>query len=1159
MSTSSTIDFVNEINTFVNIVTSQFISRTKIEGHGSSSFHNITLTPSFCDQTLWFTLKISNDEAHNITIPIPFVQDGIVFIKTNGIRRAVCNHYDVKADRIISYISAIQTIFMGDFSQLINTVSSKKSMFIQQLAYSVINKNSSIIVYQLQKAINELVNKMPLHETNMNSWMMNNRLMLIDPIFDGLSDPKERLNYQIAKNCKYFDRGWTSVGLSDGTLADKNYIITHDMRCYTPFGPYHHNPQRNLYSTLGMKGDELPNIRSRSMQNLMDIGITRTGWNWNTAFVDVKETFEDQIVLDNSLKKLFTTKERRIQCFGKVLVHPGQKIKYGQALSICPDGRQEIFEVFAEEAWVQSITKTVASIGGIRKEVSDIIIIIKRYFKDAVKITNMHGNKGVVTFRDLGYAKNEKTGERVKLHVLVSAKTVDKRKNYGQILEMLFNNIRHFNHTVKETIVPLTISKWCKDGVAAFSKIGVKTSKPAPIIIEDDMVVSKENLAEIEALHRKMGFGPECVLTCDTYAGKFEAVCGEVFWGVVKDPEDQLWDNKATITTNGKGLRTAGLKFSIVEFKALTTIFGKNNPVIDEVLSHIQGVDLVQDAVEILKSKTGEKPAANKTILNPLTIKTIDQSGGTLFSEEELSGTLADEFFYRDGCVIKLPIKFQTAIPVKDFEAVYEGMAVFTEDTIDKDVYKALYTTNHIVIPGGNLRRAWKHPSGLFGMSELSTILNNIVLFCKRHAAEPEEPRHINMLYKAIKVYYTNVANLLSTKNGIISTQALSVRYPYSAKAVATLSTTLPMNTVEIHHSMAEIIGVKEGDCVIIERFPCLGFMGVRVQKVTITDDPMCKFTIRASNQSLVSTNLDFDGDVIYIAAFHTKEAKAALLEQWENPSDSYWKYIDELSNRKGGPFLHTMCLKDYNINVFPKFTAESQSKVVGKLTGVKAQTGPVIAMTYNIMRIMENSGIEISQDMRAGIEYFVEKAGQSVFEQKHGGQSLHDIVIDAICTADAKALITEGFEEHVSKFICDIVKNKAAKMHIHDLKSFHEKGLSNIVNKIVRAENKLYFASRTYLEGCRLLDHINQPVVDLPSRIFKMTTSGEFNNRKNILDMAFEDALLSRITEPMHNVCKDMFLCIDRLFGVKLNLATIEKFKTAETAPIKNCAVIAA
>ncbi len=49
------------------------------------------------------------------------------------------------------------------------------------------------------------------------------------------------------------------------------------------------------------------------------------------------------------------------------------------------------------------------------------------------------------------------------------------------------------------------------------------------------------------------------------------------------------------------------------------------------------------------------------------------------------------------------------------------------------------------------------------------------------------------------------------------------------------------------------------------------------LQKIKITDDPQCKYVIRVSKNSLGSLNLDFDGDNIFIAAFHSQAAKTAL------------------------------------------------------------------------------------------------------------------------------------------------------------------------------------------------------------------------------------------------------------------------------------------
>jgi len=167
------------------------------------------------------------------------------------------------------------------------------------------NGNASVVAYRFQQAVNEIVNKMPLHQTEMNSYVMNNRLVVVDEEFDSLVTPAQRLEYQVNKARRYFARGWTSIGLSDGTLADKNYILKLDLRKLSPFGMKYHNPQRNLYSTLGMVGDELPIIHSQSSKDLLDRGITRKGWNLFTAFVDIPDIFEDQIVVSEDLTNLF--------------------------------------------------------------------------------------------------------------------------------------------------------------------------------------------------------------------------------------------------------------------------------------------------------------------------------------------------------------------------------------------------------------------------------------------------------------------------------------------------------------------------------------------------------------------------------------------------------------------------------------------------------------------------------------------------------------------------------------------------------------------------------------------------------------------------------------------------------------------------------------
>lgn len=1136
----------DKTSTLINLIKSQFEARTIIQAKRSGAdFKDVVLTHEVKDKTLYFTLT-TRDETHTISVPLPYHKSGVTLIKCNEVERAICDYFNAPIDRIISYLDVIHNIFIGDYSGIITTVPVKKTIFIQQLAYAVLNNNLSVIVYNLQKAINEVVNKMPLHETVMNSWMMNNRLMIIDPAFDSIIDPTERLAYQVNKNKRYFNRGWTSIGLSDGSLADKNYILTKDIRKCTPFGLNHHNPQRNLYSTLGMKGDEFQRIRTKTTQKLMKQGITRKGWNWFTAYVDLPDTFEDQIVIDKSHAGKFVLSERRFQCFGEVMVKEGQKLKVGTPLVRCDDGEIETYKVKADEAWVDRIVKDTTTVGGQKKHVYNVVVKFKRKLKDGTKITNTHGNKGIVRLFDLGYAIDPVTAQKRKLDTIVSAKTVPKRKNHGQILEALYNE--WYDRTAANTVPEVkTHSKWVSGTFDSGFAVTSKATAPVkiPIVLADELVVNVEGL---KSALIDLGFNKDLTWECDTYAGKVSAVCGTVFWGVSKDVEDQLWDFDDTIRTNGRDLRTAGLKFSTVEFKALETIFGKDNAVLREVLSYTQGIENVEEELKMLRSKTGQIPEGLK-VKSVFEMKEIDQSMGTMFPKEMLLDTLADEFFASKGMVLQLPIKYQTAVGINRDDN-YEGGVVLFEGQYDKSKYKAIYLTDKLYIPAGVLRRSWRHSTGLYGMSEVAVLLNNIVALSNRYREEPENVHRITMLYRSIANYFAKVALMLGTKRGDISNYTMSVRYPFSAKAVASLSNSLPPNTIQIHKDMATILKVTNGDVVLTERFPCLGFMGVRPQKVLISNNPMCKYTIRVSGNSLVSQNLDFDGDVLYVASFHSKEAKEALNKEWTNPNEACWKYTDWLNNRKGVPSIHCFNIDDYKIIPFTAMTNEEHAQIVGKLTGVKAQTGPVIAMAYNLMRITENSGHDIPREIEAGIEMFIEKAGQSVFEQKHGGQSLHDIVIDAICSGDLEILIEEGFDPEISRFICEIIASKAAKLGVYDLKTYHDKqklvGGSTIINRIIRVENKIYFASRSALEGINLLEHLDSNEVDLPSRIFKLTTSGKYNGCRTFLDDFRDDKLLKSIKdEVLKEACSTLFKHLDITLGAR-------KIPTTKNWPIE-------
>ena len=123
------------------------------------------------------------------------------------------------------------------------------------------------------------------------------------------------------------------------------------------------------------------------------------------------------------------------------------------------------------------------------------------------------------------------------------------------------------------------------------------------------------------------------------------------------------------------------------------------------------------------------------------------------------------------------------------------------------------------------MRKCWKHDTGKLGLSEIGALVNNIIIASNRLIVRPMDTVNYMLFFNAVAAYLRRIAFMMGGKRGDISTYGMSVRYPYSAKAKATLSNALPKNTVEIHRNMAKDLNVVNGDIVLVERFPCLGFM----------------------------------------------------------------------------------------------------------------------------------------------------------------------------------------------------------------------------------------------------------------------------------------------------------------------------------------------
>jgi hypothetical protein len=232
---------------------------------------------------------------------------------------------------------------------------------------------------------------------------------------------------------------------------------------------------------------------------------------------------------------------------------------------------------------------------------------------------------------------------------------------------------------------------------------------------------------------------------------------------------------------------------------------------------------------------------------------------------------------------------------------------------------------------------------------------------------------------------------------------------------------------------------------------------------------------------------LDFDGDTLFLASFHSSQAIQLLHKEMKNPNRVCEESIEILNSRKV-PATREMTLDDFEIVKFGKPTVEEHSEIVSKATGVKSHTGPVIALAYNLMRIVEANVPFTNTEDHAYLEMLLDFLGNTVFKQKHGIKSLQEEATDAVCTGDVDKMVALGFEYKPSKMLCDLIQREAISIGVKDLFWYHakakEKGWSKIINLIVRKKNKVYFASRSKLGPFNLLEHMANPPVDLPSKM---------------------------------------------------------------------------
>jgi hypothetical protein len=385
----------------------------------------------------------------------------------------------------------------------------------------------------------------------------------------------------------------------------------------------------------------------------------------------------------------------------------------------------------------------------------------------------------------------------------------------------------------------------------------------------------------------------------------------------------------------------------------------------------------------------------------------------------------------------------------------------------------------------------------LWGLNEITIAVNELI-------NEINFSNEEFTIEKAYNKYVESISNRLTGKSGLIATTCMSIRYPHSVKGTASQKSSLPKNVIEIHRDMANDLKVSDGDFVIVERFPCLGFMSMKVQKIKITEDINSRYVISVSGSSLNSLNLDFDGDVIYLMAFRTPKANAELNYEFEFPNKYTNIYYKKESESKtpsvGGSSLKVYIENTINNGLQPitfSILSPEQKGVITKLlTMVKSGVGICVARGYALARILEGRLGYKDMKLNAQLESVLNKVANSVFSNKHlvqnvleGNTHINDIPLSdrlnsVICRADKEGMIALGIPENVAEAIATTIVDAAKELNIYKLDKYYYSGRS-IINKIIASKHQLYRISRRKFDKDVIVSALAYKQNDMCSNLF--------------------------------------------------------------------------
>jgi len=144
--------------------------------------------------------------------------------------------------------------------------------------------------------------------------------------------------------------------------------------------------------------------------------------------------------------------------------------------------------------------------------------------------------------------------------------------------------------------------------------------------------------------------------------------------------------------------------------------------------------------------------------------------------------------------------------------------------------------------------------------------------------------------------------------------------------------------------------------------------------------------------------------------------------------------------------------------------------------------------------------------------------------------------VIDGVCTANVDMLVNVGFKRGITEKLCRLFIERGKAVGIFNLVAYHnrikERGGSNLISAIVKEQNRIYFASRSNLEGTVLLKALEAPAVDIPSRMLKWILAGKHKSMRNVLEEIQIGERIEQIKDYfMRGACTELCEAVDQIF----------------------------